>query len=139
MSKHKNAIRTFDPALLAGAIVESLKRLTPMAQWRNPVMFVTWLGALLTAALAVAERDLFAGAISIWLWFTVLFANFAEALAEGRGKAQAASLRGAKKETPAVRLDGVRRDSKGTVVPSSDLRKGDVVLVDAGQIVPGDG
>ena len=139
MSTHKHKINTFDPALLGGAAVESLKRLTPMAQWRNPVMFVTWLGALLTAVLAVVERDVFTGVISLWLWFTVLFANFAEALAEGRGKAQAASLRGAKKDTPAIRLEGERRDSRRFAVSSSELRKGDVALVEAGHVIPGDG
>jgi K+-transporting ATPase ATPase B chain len=139
MSKHKPQIRTLDPVLVRGALVDSLRRLTPAAQWRNPVMFVTWLGALLTAALAVADRDAFTAAISAWLWFTVLFANFAEALAEGRGKAQAASLRGAKQETPAVKLDGTRHDAARSRVSSSQLRKGDVVLVEAGQTVPGDG
>ena len=103
MSKHKQLIRTLDPVLLRGAVVESLKRLTPMAQWRNPVMFVTWLGALLTAVLAVTDRDGFTAAISVWLWFTVLFANFAEALAEGRGKAQAAALRSARRDVPVER------------------------------------
>ncbi len=107
-----------------------------MAQWRNPVMFVTWLGAALTTVLAIVDRDGFTAAISVWLWFTVLFANFAEALAEGRGKAQAASLRGAKQDTPAVKLDGTRRDAPRSTVNSSQLRKGDVVLVDAGQPRP---
>ncbi len=139
MSRHRPQIRTLDPLLVRGAIVESFRRLTPAAQWRNPVMFVTWLGALLTAALAVADRDAFTVAVSAWLWFTVLFANFAEALAEGRGKAQAASLRGARQDTAAVRLDDGRRDSRRSDVSSSDLRKGDVVLVEAGQVVPGDG
>ena len=111
MTTHKHAIRTFEPALMGQAVVDSLKRMTPMAQWRNPVMFVTWLGALLTTVLAIVDRDGFTAAISVWLWFTVLFANFAEALAEGRGKAQAASLRGAKKDTPAIKLDGTRRDA----------------------------
>jgi K+-transporting ATPase ATPase B chain len=139
MSKHKREIRTLEPALLSFAAVESLKRLTPMAQWRNPVMFVTLLGALLTTVLAVVERDLFTGAISLWLWFTVIFANFAEALAEGRGRAQAASLRGAKKDTPAIRLENGKRDSRRFAVSSSELRKDDVVLVEAGHAIPGDG
>ncbi len=139
MSKHKQQVRTLDPVLVRGAVVESLRRLTPMSQWRNPVMFVTWLGALLTALLAAADRDGYTAAISLWLWFTVLFANFAEALAEGRGKAQAASLRGAKQDTPAVKLDGTHRDAPRDSVSSNHLRKGDVVLVEAGQVVPGDG
>jgi K+-transporting ATPase ATPase B chain len=139
MTTHKHAIRTFEPALLGGAALESLKRLTPTAQWRNPVMFVTWIGAALTTAVAIADRDGFTAAIAVWLWFTVLFANFAEALAESRGKAQAASLRGAKKDTPAVKLDGEKRDSPRSQVSSNQLRKGDVVLVEAGQMIPGDG
>ncbi len=139
MSKHRKEVRTFDPALLRGALFASLRRLAPMAQWRNPVMFVTWLGALLTTLLAIAERDGYTAAIALWLWFTVLFANFAEALAEGRGKAQAASLRGAKQETPAVKLDAPRHDARRTTVSSSELRKDDLVLVEAGQTIPGDG
>ncbi len=85
-------MRTFEPRLLLDALWVSLKRLTPMAQWRNPVMFVTWIGALLTTVVAINDRDAFTAAIAAWLWLTVLFANFAEALAEGRGKAQAAQL-----------------------------------------------
>jgi K+-transporting ATPase ATPase B chain len=139
MTKHAHTVRTFEPALLGRAVLDALKRLTPQAQWRNPVMFVTWLGALLTAILGAVEADGFTLAISLWLWFTVLFANFAEALAEGRGKAQAASLRGAKQDTPAVRLEDGKRDGARTSVSSSTLRKGDVVLVEAGQAVPGDG
>ena len=139
MTTHKHAVRTFDPALMGQAAIDSLKRMTPMSQWRNPVMFVTWLGAFLTTVLAITDRDGFTAAISVWLWFTVLFANFAEALAEGRGKAQAASLRGAKQDTPAIKLDGTRRDAPRSTVNSSQLRKGDVVLIDAGRLVPGDG
>ncbi|MBC8119151.1 MAG: potassium-transporting ATPase subunit KdpB, partial [Burkholderiaceae bacterium] len=124
---------------MLGALWTSFKRLTPTAQWRNPVMMVTWLGALLTTVVAITDRDGFAAAIAAWLWLTVLFANFAESLAEGRGKAQAAGLRSAKKDTPAIKLDGTKRDSPGTTVPSSQLRKGDVVLVEAGKSIPGDG
>ena len=102
-------------------------------------MLVTWIGALLTTVVAINDRDGFTAAIAAWLWLTVLFANFAEALAEGRGKAQAASLRGAKKDTPAIKLSGMKRDSPGTTVSSSQLRKGDVVLVEAGKSIPGDG
>ena len=138
-AKKARGVRTFEPRLLLDALWVSLKRLTPMAQWRNPVMMVTWIGALLTTIVAVNDRDAFTTAIAAWLWLTVLFANFAEALAEGRGKAQAASLRGAKKDTPAIKLNGTKRDSPGTTVPSSQLRKGDVVLVEAGKSMPGDG
>ena len=130
---------SFDRALLAQAVVDSIKRLSPLAQWNNPVMMIVWVGALLTAMLAIAEGSGFNAAISAWLWFTVLFANFAEALAEGRGKAQAASLRSAKQDLPAVKLDGTRRESARTSVRSSDLRVGDVVLVEAGQFIAGDG
>jgi K+-transporting ATPase ATPase B chain len=130
---------TFNRTLLGVALVESLKRLWPAALWKNPVMLIVWIGAALTAALAVADRSAFQAAISAWLWFTVLFANFAEALAEGRGKAQAASLRAAKQELPAVRLDAPRRDAARTTVASNALRAGDIVLVEAGQFIPGDG
>jgi K+-transporting ATPase ATPase B chain len=138
-ARQAHALRTFEPALMRDALWASLKRLTPMAQWRNPVMMVTWIGALLITVVAINDRDGFAGAIAAWLWLTVLFANFAEALAEGRGKAQAASLRGAKKDTPAIKLNGTKRDSPGTTVPSNQLRKGDVVLIEAGKPIPGDG
>jgi potassium-transporting ATPase ATP-binding subunit len=135
----KQGTRMFDPALTRTAVVDSFRRLAPQALWRNPVMMIVWLGAVLTSAIAITERDGFAAAIAIWLWFTVLFANFAEALAEGRGKAQAASLRSAKKDTPAVKLAAARRDASRTPVRGSELRKGDLVLVEAGQSIPGDG
>jgi K+-transporting ATPase ATPase B chain len=135
----RHPVRTFDPALVRTAIVDSFKRLAPQALWRNPVILIVWLGAVLTTLLAVADRDGFTAAIAVWLWFTVLFANFAEALAEGRGKAQAASLRGARQDTTAQRLTAPRRDAARSVVRASELRKGDLVLVEAGQVVPGDG
>jgi K+-transporting ATPase ATPase B chain len=135
----RHRVRTFDPALVRNAVVDSFRRLAPQALWRNPVILIVWLGAVLTTLLAVAGRDGFTAAIALWLWFTVLFANFAEALAEGRGKAQAASLRGAKQDTPAQKLAAGRRDAARTVVRASELRKGDFVLVEPGQVVPGDG
>ena len=102
----------FDPTLVKPAIVESFKKLSPRVQWRNPVMFVVYVGSILTTALFVqalgGKGEAPAGfilAIALWLWFTVLFANFAEALAEGRSKAQAASLRGLKKKTWAKRME----------------------------------
>jgi potassium-transporting ATPase ATP-binding subunit len=131
--------KTFEAQLIRQALLDSFRRLSPAFQWKNPVMFVVWLGAVLTSAIAAAEFDGFGAAISLWLWFTVLFANFAEALAEGRGKAQAASLRGAKRETMAFKLSGPRRDAPRSLVASSELRAGDVVLVEAGQGIPGDG
>jgi K+-transporting ATPase ATPase B chain len=131
--------RTFELSLLRQATFDSLRRLSPAAQWKNPVMFIVWIGALLTSILAVVEGSGFNAAIAVWLWFTVVFANFAEALAEGRGKAQAASLRTAKRDLPAIRLDAPRRDARRFAVSSSELRRGDVVLVEAGQFIPGDG
>ena len=105
---------------------------------KNPVMFVTMVGAALTTVgIFTAEPDLrgFVAQLAIWLWFTVLFANFAEAMAEGRGKAQAASLRRARKETMARRLQNGREEK----VPAPILQKGDLVVCEAGDIIPADG
>ena len=87
----------FDPALLRPALLEAFYKLDPRVQWRNPVMFVVYVGSAFTTALALATPTLFSALVALWLWFTVLFANMAEALAEGRSKAQAASLRGLKR------------------------------------------
>ncbi len=136
----------FDPALVRPALVASLSKLDPRVQIRNPVMFVVVVGALLTTALWVQAligageapaRFIFA--VTAWLWATVLFANFAEAMAEGRGKAQAEALRKTREETSAKRLSGPGRDSGFETVGSSALRKGDLVLVEAGDIIPADG
>ncbi|QLH48604.1 MAG: potassium-transporting ATPase subunit KdpB [Candidatus Accumulibacter cognatus] len=142
---HKS-LAMFDPALVKPAIVDSFCKLNPAVQWRNPVMFVVYVGSLLTTALWVqalgGAADAPAGfilAIALWLWFTVLFANFAEALAEGRSKAQAASLRGLKKETWAKKLKGSYATAEWTTVSATDLHKGDFVLVHAGEIIPADG
>ncbi len=132
-----------DPKLLGTAIFDSFHKLDPRELWKNPVMFVVEVGALLTSIDCVREIVQRAAAtgfglqITLWLWFTVLFANFAEAMAEGRGKAQAETLRKAKAETPARRLkrDGCTME----IVASTELRSGDVVLVAAGEFVPGDG
>ncbi|HTY99791.1 MAG TPA: potassium-transporting ATPase subunit KdpB, partial [Rhodocyclaceae bacterium] len=136
----------FDPALVKPAIVDSFRKLDPRVQWRNPVMFVVFVGSLLTTALwlqAVAGTGEapagFILAVALWLWFTVLFANFAEALAEGRSKAQAASLRGLKKETWAKKLREPRADAPHQTVAATELRKGDLVLVSVGEIIPADG
>ena len=136
----------FDPALVRPALVDSLRKLDPRVQWRNPVMFVCYVGSALTLLLwlqAVLGRGEapahFILAISLWLWFTVLFANFAEALAEGRSKAQAASLHGLKSATLARRLRGSDRDGPFDEVPASALRKGDLYRVEAGQFVAADG
>ncbi len=144
MSRKQLAL--LEPALTRQAIKEAVVKLNPALQWRNPVMFVVWVGSLLTTLLAVAMASgrlpgdaLFTGAISLWLWFTVLFANFAEALAEGRSKAQASALRGVKKTAFAKRLQAPQRDAAIDHIPSADLRKGDVVLVEVGDIIPCDG
>ena len=113
--------------------------MTPPSLWRNPVMMIVWVGALLTAVLAIAERDGFAAAISAWCWLTVFFAQFAEALAEGRGKAHAASLRGARHDALAMKLAAASLDAQRTPTRASQLHKGDLVLIEEGHVVPGDG
>ncbi|MCW3473095.1 potassium-transporting ATPase subunit KdpB [Rhodovastum sp. RN2-1] len=131
-----------DTAILWPAIGQAFRKLDPRMLWHNPVMFVVEIVSVLTTILFL--RDLatggthlgFALQINIWLWFTVLFANFAEAVAEGRGKAQAASLRRAKTETMAHRL---RADGGTESIPATSLRQGDIVLVAAGEIIPSDG
>ena len=137
----------FDPSLVKPALIDSFRKLTPRNQWRNPVMFVVFVGSILTTLLLIpaaqgkGEASFgFILSISLWLWFTVLFANFAEALAEGRSKAQAASLRSAKKNVVAKKLMASGRyGDKVTVADGSSLRKGDVVLVEAGDTIPVDG
>jgi potassium-transporting ATPase ATP-binding subunit len=136
----------FNPGLMRAALVDSFRRLTPRYQWRNPVMFVVYVGSILTTILWLqalgGKGEAPAGfilAVSLWLWVTLLFANFAEAIAEGRSKAQAASLKSARKDTTAKKLARAERGAAQTPVPSSDLRKGDIVLVEQGDLVPGDG
>ncbi|MFM0516125.1 MULTISPECIES: potassium-transporting ATPase subunit KdpB [Caballeronia] len=136
----------FDPALVKPAIVDSFKKLAPRTQLRNPVMFCVYVGSILTTVLFFAalagQAEAPAGfilAIALWLWFTVLFANFAEALAEGRSKAQAASLRQAKHNVMAKKLNEPHPKSPIRITTSTDLRKGDVVLVEAGDVIPADG
>src|SRR5271157_2839378 len=132
--------------LLKTALIDSFRRLTPRYQWRNPVMFVVYIGAILTTILLFqalgGKGEARAGiilAVTLWLWVTLLFANFAEAIAEGRSKAQAASLKSARKDTTAKRLARPDRSAAQTPTPSSNLRKGDLVLVEQGDLVPGDG
>ncbi|MDT8422001.1 MAG: potassium-transporting ATPase subunit KdpB [Desulfuromonadales bacterium] len=134
------------PELLYEALRGSLRKLDPRHQIRTPVMFVVEIGSLLTTALFIkafwmdsAESPGFILAISICLWFTVIFANFAEALAEGRGRAQAASMRKTRREVTAKRLSRAARDAEVTPTPASQLKKGDHVLVEAGDLIPGDG
>lgn len=140
----------FDPPIVKRAVIDAFKKLDPRIQVRNPVMFVVEVGSVLTTLLIVRdlirgehEHLLFTVQVTLWLWFTVVFANFAEAMAEGRGKAQADTLRKAKTETIAHRIIGAVNGSIGTLkteaVPAPLLRKGDVVLVKAGELIPGDG
>src|SRR6266851_5396191 len=136
----------FEPAIIIQAVVDSVRKLTFRRQVRNPVMFVVYVGSILTTLLwiqaLVGKGEAPAGFIfwvSIWLWFTVLFAYFAEAMAEGRGKAQAASLRRARRDIQAKKLTRPQRTAAYTSVAATALRKGDVVLVEAGDFVPADG
>lgn len=127
--------------LLKPAVRASFAKLSPAVQWRNPVMFVVYLGSIVTTLLGLqAQQDSgFILTISAWLWFTVLFANFAESLAEGRAKAQSASLRGLKQSTWAKKLKDPVHGSTWLPEQAENLRKGDVVLVDAGEMIPLDG
>ncbi len=136
----------FDPALVGSALGASFTKLDPRVQIKNPVMFVVVVVSVLTTGLwvqaLVGRGEAPAGfifAVAVWLWLTVLFANFAEAMAEGRGKAQAEALRKTREETQAKRLAAPRRDAAVETVGSSALRKGDVVLVEAGDVIPADG
>ncbi|MEI2270182.1 potassium-transporting ATPase subunit KdpB [Microbacterium sp. No. 7] len=152
--------RGIDGAAIAAALPGAFRKLDPRAQWRNPVMFIVWLGAALTTALAIAEPFTggpsdsggtpvpvpFTAVIAVWLWLTVLFANVAESVAEGRGKAQAETLRKTRTSTVAHRVAGYDAQSdvaaeRVTIddVSSADLTLGDVVVVAAGDLIPGDG
>src|SRR6185437_14933720 len=142
--RHK--LSMFDRLLLVPAMIDALRKLDPRAQWRNPVMFVVYVGSILTTLLWVQALGgkgeapaWFILNVAIWLWFTVLFANFAEALAEGRSKAQAASLRGLKQAVSAKKLADPADRSRMAPIPADRLRKGDVVLVEAGDYIPADG
>jgi K+-transporting ATPase ATPase B chain len=136
----------FEKDIVKQAIVDSFKKLSPQQQMKNPVMFVVWVGSVLTTALFFqalgGHGEAPAGfilAITLWLWFTVLFANFAEALAEGRSRAQAASMRNAKRDIQAKKLTRPQYGEKFVLLSNADLRKDDVVLVEAGDFIPGDG
>jgi potassium-transporting ATPase ATP-binding subunit len=142
----KKPLSLFDADIVQVAVLDSLKKLTPSQQVKNPVMFVVYVGSILTTILwlqALAGQGEapsgFILAITLWLWFTVLFANFAEAIAEGRSKAQAAFLRSAKRDIAAKKLSTPVYGSAHATVPSASLRRGDVVLVEAGDFIPGDG
>ena len=136
----------FDPPIVWRAIIDSLLKLDPRHQVKNPVMFVVEVGSVLTTALffqaLVGHGEAPAGfilAISLWLWFTVVFANFAEAMAEGRGKAQADTLRRARHDVLAKKLARPQHGAEYTSVSAATLRRGDVVVVEAGDFVPSDG
>lgn len=142
----KRSLRLFESRLILPAVKGAFAKLDPRVQLRSPVMFVVYAGSILTTLLfiqsLVEAGDAPSGyilAIAVWLWFTVLFANFAEALAEGRSKAQAASLRGLKVATMAKKLDQPRHGSSWLPLSAADLRKGNVILVEAGDVVPIDG
>ncbi len=156
----RTSSRAFGPAQLAQAVPGALRKLNPAALWRNPVMFLVWVGAALTTLIAIAEPFLggpeqsggttvpwgFTWGIAIWLWITVIFANLAESVAEGRGKAQAQSLRKTRTTTEAhvvtaydAQADAAALHSPTAEKASSDLRLGDVVVVTAGELIPGDG
>ncbi|TDV42250.1 potassium-transporting ATPase subunit KdpB [Actinophytocola oryzae] len=141
VGRHKEEARhigagVFSPRQLLVSFPDALRKLDPRHQLRNPVMFVVWVGSVLSTVFAIGDPSTFTILVTVWLWFTVLFANLAEAVAEGRGKAQAETLRRTKKETMARRLlpDGTEES-----VPGVALAVGDLVVVEAGQVIPGDG
>jgi K+-transporting ATPase ATPase B chain len=146
MDKKGNKISAFDLTITARAIIDSFGKLNPAYQIKNPVMFVVLIGSVLTSGLYI--HSLFGNGelpprfillITLWLWFTLIFANFSQALAEGRGKAQAASLRRHRKDTSAKKLKVPQFGSAYVLIPSKELRKGDIVLVEAGDMIPMDG
>jgi potassium-transporting ATPase ATP-binding subunit len=142
MAEHAHAISLWNRRIVRQAIVDSLRKLDPRVQVRNPVMFIVEVGSVLTTVLLVQElaggggQPFFTGQVAFWLWFTVIFANVAEAMAESRGKAQADTLRRTRTETTATR---VLPDGRTETVPAATLRKDDVVTVKAGELIPSDG
>src|SRR3989441_9378226 len=154
-TRRKGGISIWDPKIVRAAIPESFKKLDPRVQVKNPVMFVVEVGSVITtiefvrllftqptatftSSQLVADR-LFVLAVAIWLWFTVVFANFAEAMAEGRGKAQADALRKSRRDVTAKKLTSPKYGAKYDSINATLLRKGDVVLVEAGDVIPSDG
>jgi K+-transporting ATPase ATPase B chain len=145
-STSRKGLTLFDAALIGPAVVDAFKKLSPRTQLRSPVMFVVFIGSIITTLLfiqsLVGQGEASSGfilAISIWLWFTVLFANFAEALAEGRSKAQAASLRNLKQASMAKKLAQPKYGTTWLPVTAADLRKGNTILVEAGDVIAIDG
>jgi K+-transporting ATPase ATPase B chain len=125
-----------DPHVLATATPDALRKLDPRTLYRNPVMFVVLVGSVVTTVLAVRDPSAFSISIAVWLWLTNVFANLAESVAEGRGKAQAESLRRTRTDTVARRL---RPDGSEEQVAAAELTLGDRVVVEAGGVIPGDG
>ena len=128
------------------AAIDAFVKLNPRWMVRNPVMFVTEVGSILTTALWIQALlghgevpVTFVGGVTLWLWLCVIFANFSEALAEGRGKAQAAALRRTRRETQAKKLNKAEREAKYTLIPSNELRQNDIFLVEMGDMIPADG
>ncbi len=129
-----------DPKMLLTSTPDALRKLNPWTLWKNPVMFIVEIGAVFTTVVAIQNSSVFAWLIVFWLWLTVLFANVAEAVAEGRGKAQADALRRAKTDTVARRLvDRDKFTGAEEEVPAPQLRQGDRVVCEAGDVIPGDG
>ncbi|OEZ47769.1 potassium-transporting ATPase B chain [Janthinobacterium sp. MP5059B] len=142
----RTSLTLFDSVLIGPAVVDAFKKLDPRTQWRSPVMFVVYVGSIITTLLAIQALNGqgeapfgFIVAVAVWLWFTVLFANFAEALAEGRSKAQAASLRALKQTVMAKKMQTPKYGTSWLPTPATDLRKGMTVLVEAGDVIPADG
>jgi K+-transporting ATPase ATPase B chain len=142
MTTKANQISIWDGKIMGRAVIDSFKKLDPRIQFKNPVMFIVEIGSALTTGVFFQQiasgtgNPLFTGQVAFWLWFTVIFANFAEAMAEGRGKAQADTLRKTRTETVANRVVSGNRIEK---VAAGSLRKEDVVMVHAGELIPGDG
>jgi K+-transporting ATPase ATPase B chain len=130
------AAALLDPAILRTAVWQAFVKLNPRSMIRNPVMFLVEVGSVITTVEFAARPSVFVGLVTLWLWATVLFANFAEAVAEGRGKAQADTLRKARRDTVAHRLNP---DGTTEAVPSTQLTLGDRCVVTANQVIPGDG
>src|SRR5262249_54680360 len=131
-----------DPKQVWRSLPDALRKLNPVTLWHNPVMFIVEIGSVFTTVLAIGHSTVFSWSSGAWLWLTVIFANLAEAVAEGRGKAQAAALRRARTDTMARRLIGWQPgqpEPREESVPAPQLQTGDIVVVEAGQIIPGDG
>ena len=137
---HRVQAGLLDPKMLWTSLPDAFAKLNPATLWKNPVMFIVEIGAVFTTVIAIAQPSVFAWLIVFWLWLTVLFANVAEAVAEGRGKAQADALRRAKTDTVARRLvDRTALGGAEEAVPAPQLQQGDRVVCEAGDIIPGDG